>query len=409
MLKKGEQVIIINDPTQAPIKFYHKRTSSSSANSVASTQEGLNYVNNGTYAIARVSGATGAPEVDNFTVPTVAGYVTTAGSEINYERMSISGYNVNIDALKVVRAHKYAKTDAQIEQAALQLSGTPAVVGTTIGVEIVLSAPDKYLHQFDTVFAEGKIKILRTFNVTTASLAGIATQIAQQFNNIEMRQNGENHEMNVVATSGTANSVVTTTFRTYLPGIYIDSITLTETPVSGLPVMTATYIPAETALTAILVGIAQNQVGFEGRGVYNNMRMDFPETVNKVYPYAAETAFGKSKPLFGATYTAYLISLKIQSDTHGDYNTAPIEYFDYWIYVNDSCTTTVLASINSWLNSLNATATNGRKTLLGVGSTPYGVAYAAWTVPPRLVFAAPTLATGLENITTLATTVSTGM
>lgn len=408
MLKKGEQVIIINDPTQAPIKFYHKRTSSSSANSIASTQEGLGYVNNGTYAIARVSGATGVPEADNFTVPTVAGYVTTAGSEINYERMSISGYNANIDALKVVRAHKYVKTDAQIEQAAIQLSGTPATVGTTIGVEIVLHAPNRYIHQFDTVFAEGKIKILRTFKVTSASLADIATQIAQQFNNIGMRQNGENPEMNVVSASGTANSVVTATFRTYLPGIFIDSITITETPVTGSAVMTTAYIPATTALTAALVTVAQNQVGFEGRGVYNNMRMDFPETVNKVYPYAAETAFGKSKPLFGATYTAYLISLKVQSDTHGDYNSAPIEYFDYWIYVNDSCTT-VKDSIGSWLNTLNATATNGRKTLLGVGTTPYGVTYAAWTVPPRLVFAAPTLATGAENITTVATTVSTGM
>ena len=47
MLKKGEQIIIINDPAQAPVKFYHKRGGSELA--IGSQLEGLSYPGNGTY------------------------------------------------------------------------------------------------------------------------------------------------------------------------------------------------------------------------------------------------------------------------------------------------------------------------------------------------------------------------
>ena len=286
--------------------------------------------------------------------------------------------------------------------------------GTVIDVKLTIACTDKYLAEFNTVFADGKITMYRSFTVATATKAAIGAQIVSQFNNSEMRLNGENPFMNVTALYGTANSVETVTFTTAQAGITIENIELTETPVSGAAVMTATFIPAKTALTATLVTIADNQKGFYGRGIYNVMRRDFPQTVNKIYPYADETTDGTNRPYVGATYTAYLISVKVQNASHADYNATPIEYFDYWIYVNNSCTT-VLASISSWLNTLNrASATTGRAGLIGTNAagslmTDYAAAYVAYTVPQRLVYAAPTISTGLENITVIAATAITGM
>lgn len=400
MLKKGEQIIIINDPAQAPVKFYHKRGGSELA--IGSQLEGLSYPGNGTYF--PVTG-------DNQDLGASPAFVTTTGSEANWERMSINGYNTQIDALRVLRAFKYVTAPEQVEQAAIQLSGTPAAVGTVLSLKLTIACTDRYLHEFNTVFSDGKIVIYRSFTVPTGgnTLAAIGAQIVSVFNNTEMRVNGENPYMNITALYGTANSVSTVTFTTALAGITIENIEITETPLSGAAVMTSTYVPARTALSAPLVTIVDNQKTFYGRGIYNIMRRDFPQTVNKIYPYGDETTNGTNRPYVGATYTAYLISVKVQSSTHGNYNTAPTEYFDYWIYVNNSCTA-VLTSISSWLNSLSNFATTGRKVLLSAaGTADYAAAYTAWNVPQRLSFAAPTISTGVENVTTIATTAKTGM
>jgi hypothetical protein len=179
--------------------------------------------------------------------------------------------------------------------------------------------------------------------------------------------------------------------------------------------MVITYVPGKTALTGTLTGTTTaNVAGTYGRGIYNIMRKDFPQTVNKIYPYADETTDGTNRPYVGATYTAYLISTKVVNPSHMDYNATPTEYFNYWIYVNNSCTT-VLASISSWLNTLNrASATTGRAGLIGTNAagslmTDYAAAYVAYTVPQRLVFGTPSATTGVESITTVAVTAITGM
>lgn len=412
MLKKGEQIIIINDPAQAPIKFYHKRPGSEVK--IGSQLQGLGYPGNGTYL--PVAG-------DNVDIGAAPTYVATAGSEINWERMSINGYNTQIDALRVIRAYKYATAPEQVEQAALALSGTSAAVGTVIDVKLTIACTDKYLAEFNTVFADGKITMYRSFTVATATKAAIGAQIVSQFNNSEMRLNGENPFMNVTALYGTANAVETVTFTTAQAGITIENIELIEIPVSGAAVMTATFIPAKTALTPTLTGVfpvgvtmVDNQKGFYGRGIYNVMRRDFPQTVNKIYPYGDETTDGTNRPYVGATYTAYLISVKVQNASHADYNATPTEYFDYWIYVNNSSTCdAVKTSLSSWLNTLNrASSTTGRAGVIGTNAAgslmvDYAAAYVAWTVPQRLVYAAPTISTGLENITIVAATAITGM
>ena len=410
MLKKGEQVIIINDPTQAPIKFYHRKPGNPAG--VAATQMGLSYPSVGTYAIARGPNGdllTSADAVvpDNFTIP-----APTFSATVNFERMSIGGYNANIDALKVLRAFKYETVAEVAHRAGIQISGTPLPVGSEIGVKIVLRSSDKYYAEFNTVFADGKIEINRTMTVTTASLAGIATQMANVINNPEMRLNGENPFMNLSADgSGSTTTALVSSVVTLTPivGIDIESVTFTQPSSSA---MVITYVPSKTALTGTLAGgLTANVAGTYGRGIYNIMRKDFPQTVNKIYPYADETTDGTNRPYVGATYTAYLISLKVQNASHAEYNATPVEYFDYWIYVNDSCTT-VLASIGSWLNTLNDTATTGRKTVLKAltgTSLDLGAAYTAWVVPQRLSFGTPNAATGAENITTLATTLATGM
>lgn len=410
MLKKGEQIIVINDPTQAPIKFYHKRAGSEPG--IFSQQAGLGYPNNGTYV--PVTG-------DNVDIGAAPTYVITAGSETNWERMSINGFNVNIDALRVLRASKYAAVAEQVEQAALTVTTPAAAVGSFITVELTLTCLDKYLSEFNTVFADGNIKIIRDFKVATNTNAGITAAIAEQFNNVQMRLNNENPTMNVVALAGVSGvggtPKETVTFKTANSGITISNITITETPASGLPALVATYVPAKTALDTTFTSIVQNQVGFAGRGIYNIMRNDFPQTAYKIYPYSDETQDGANRPLVGATYTAYLISLKVQSQTHGEYNSAPVEYFDYWIYVNNSSTCdAVKTSLSSWLNTLNrASSTTGRAGVIGTNAASaslmvdYAAAYVAWTVPQRLVYASPNLSTGVESITTIATTAITGM
>lgn len=396
MLKKGEQIIIINDPTQAPIKFYHRRTGSEAA--ILSQLGGLQYPSNGVYEQANAT--------DNYAIPAPT-FAATANAD-NWERMSINGYNTQIDALKVLRAYKYATVPEVAHRAGIQISGTPLPVGSEIGIKIVLRSSDKYYAEFNTVFADGEIEINRTMTVTTASLAGIATQMANVINNPEMRLNGENPFMNLSADGQfSTTGVLTSSVITLSPiiGVDIESITFTQPSTSA---MVITYVPSKTALTGTLSVsplLTANVAGTNGRGIYNIMRKDFPQTVNKIYPYADETTDGTNRPYVGATYTAYLISLKVQNASHADYNATPVEYFDYWIYVNNSCTAT-LASIGSWLNTLNSAAsTAGRKTTLATSaSVDIAAAYTAWVVPQRLVFGTPNAATGVESITTIAVT-----
>lgn len=399
MLKKGEQIIIINDPAQAPIKFYHRRTGSEAA--ILSQLGGLQYPSNGVYEQANAT--------DNYTIPAPT-FAATANAD-NWERMSINGYNTQIDALKVLRAFKYGTVAEVAHRAGIQISGTPLPVGSEIGIKIVLRSSDKYYSEFNTVFADGKIEINRTMTVTTASLAGIATQMANVINNPDMRLNGENPFMNLSADgSGSTTTALVSSVVTLTPivGVDIESITFTQPSTSA---MVITYVPSKTALTGTLAGgLTANVAGTNGRGIYNIMRRDFPQTVNKIYPYADETTDGTNRPYVGATYTAYLISLKVQNASHADYNATPVEYFDYWIYVNNSCTAT-LASIGSWLNTLNSAAsTAGRKTTLATSaSVDIAAAYTAWVVPQRLSFGTPVAATGVESITTVAVTAVTGM
>lgn len=397
MLKKGEQIIIINDPAQAPIKFYHRLPGNESG--IYPNQEGLGYPNNGVYAIDSTSNTT-----DNVNVGD-----PTYSATVNWERMSINGYNTQFDALKVLRVHKYATVPEVAHRAGIQISGTPLPVGSEIGIKIVLRSSDKYYAEFNTVFADGKIEINPTMTVTTASLAGIATQMANVINNFEMRLNGENPFMNLSANgSGSTTTALVSSVVTLTPvvGVDIESITFTQPTTSA---MVITYVPSKTALTGTLAGgLTANVAGTYGRGIYNVMRRDFPQTVNKIYPYADETTDGTNRPYVGAAYTAYLISMKIQNASHANYNAAPIEYFDYWIYVNNSCTT-VLTSISSWINTLNDYATTGRQDVLSALTNDYGAAYSTWSAPKRLAFGTPNAATGVESITTYAATVKTGM
>lgn len=407
MLKKGEQIIIINDPAQTPIKFYHRRTGSESA--ILSQLGGLQYPSNGTYEIAKSAVLPYPPLADNYTIPAPT-FAATANAD-NWERMSINGYNTQIDALKVLRAFKYGTVAEVAHRAGIQISGTPLPVGSEIGIKIVLRSSDKYYAEFNTVFADGKIEINRTMTVTTATLAAISTQMANVINNPEMRLNGENPFMNLSADgSGSTTTALVSSVVTLTPivGIDIESVTFTQPSTSA---MVITYVPSKTALTGTLAGgLTANVAGTYGRGIYNIMRKDFPQTVNKIYPYADETTDGTNRPYVGATYTAYLISVKVQNASHAEYNATPVEYFDYWIYVNNSCTAT-LASIGSWLNTLNnATLTAGRKnTLAGSASVDIAAAYTAWVVPQRLVFGTPNAATGVESITTVAAIDVTGM
>lgn len=399
MLKKGEQIIIINDPAQAPIKFYHRRTGNEAA--ILPQLGGLQYPSNGTYALAEAT--------DNYTIPAPT-FAATANAD-NWERMSINGYNTQIDALKVLRAFKYGTVAEVAHRAGIQISGTPLPVGSEIGIKIVLRSSDKYYAEFNTVFADGKIEINRTMTVTTATLSAISTQMANVINNPEMRLNGENPFMNLSADgSGSTTTALVSSVVTLTPivGIDIESVTFTQPSTSA---MVITYVPSKTALTGTLAGgLTANVAGTYGRGIYNIMRKDFPQTVNKIYPYADETTDGTNRPYVGATYTAYLISLKVQNASHAEYNATPVEYFDYWIYVNNSCTAT-LASIGSWLNTLNSAAsTAGRKTTLATSaSVDIAAAYTAWAVPQRLVFGTPSASTGVESITTVAVTAVTGM
>lgn len=371
MIKKGAQKIIINDSTLFPINFFHKVKGGNE--DMLSNPEGLRNTSAGTYTL--VAG-------DNPVVPIV---VTAAN---NYERMSIPNFNTNVDALRVVRALRYNAIAERVDRAGITLAGTVPVVGSTVQVKLTLASTDKYFAEYNTVFADGKITMYRDVFVTSSvsSLALLATEIAKQFNNPEQRPGNENKLMNVTAVTGTANSVVAVSFTAQL-GIEISKIEVLEVPATGNPLMTVIYYPSKTLLPTVLAGVSQNQVGFFGRGVYDRVKFDFIQTSSKVYPYSDLSSDGSQLPVKGANYSLYVFSVKVNSETHGDYNNTPVEYFDYHIYVNTTTCATTAASLDTWFDSLN-NAAGGRKAILTADTLipGYGTAYSTWGVPYRAVF-----------------------
>lgn len=380
MIKKGAQKIIINDSTLFPINFFHKVKGGNE--DMLSNPEGLRNTSAGTYTL--VPG-------DNPVVPIV---VTAAN---NYERMSIPNFNTNVDALRVVRALRYNAIAERVDRAAITLGTVVPLVGSTVQVKLTLASTDKYFAEYNTVFADGKITMYRdvfvSSNITTPVL--LAKEIAKQFNNTEQRPGNENKLMNVLAVDGTSNGIAAVQFTAQL-GIEISKIEILEVPSTGNPLMTVVYYPSKTTLPAALASsavapvfgtVVANQVGFFGRGVYDRVKFDFIQTSNKVYPYSDLSSDGSQLPIKGANYSLYVFSVKVNSETHGDYNNTPVEYFDYHIYVNTTTCTTTAASLDTWFDSLN-NAAGGRKAILTADTLipGYGAAYSTWGVPYRAVF-----------------------
>lgn len=408
MIKKGAQKIIINDSTLFPINFYHKKKGGNE--DMLSNPEGLRNTSAGTYKLNTANG------IDN---PTALVAFDNTANLINYERMSIPGFNTNIDALRVVRALRYNSIPEQVDRAGITLAGTVPVVGSTVQVKLTLASTDKYFAEYNTVFADGKITMYRDVFVTSSvsSLALLATEIAKQFNNPEQRPGNENKLMNVTAVTGTANSVVAVSFTAQL-GIEISKIEVLEVPATGNPLMTVIYYPSKTLLPTVLAGVSQNQVGFFGRGVYDRVKFDFIQTSSKVYPYSNLSTDGSQLPIKGANYSLYVFSVKVNSETHGDYNNTPVEYFDYHIYVNTTTCAATAVSLDLWFDSLNNAASTGRKVVLGAASGAtqdttlpgYGTAYANWTIPYRAIFtkAGYNVVTGVDAPTILADNLAIG-
>ena len=417
MIKKGAQKIIINDSTLFPINFYHKKKGSNE--DMLSNPEGLRNPSAGTYKLNTANG------IDN---PTALVAFDNTANLINYERMSIPGFNTNIDALRVVRALRYNSIPEQVDRAAITLGAVVPLVGSTVQVKLTLASTDKYFAEYNTVFADGKITMYRDVFVSSniTDTIKLAKEIAKQFNNTEQRPGNESKLMNVLAVDGTSNGIAAVQFTAQL-GIEISKIEVLEVPVSGNPLMTVIYYPSKTTLPTALASsavapvfgtVVANQVGFFGRGVYDRVKFDFIQTSSKVYPYSDLSSDGSQLPIKGANYSLYVFSVKVNSGTHGDYNNTPVEYFDYHIYVNTTTCAATAVSLDLWFDSLNNAATTGRKVVLGAASGAtqdttlpgYGTAYANWTIPYRAIFtkAGYNVVTGVDAPTILADNLAIG-